>query len=133
HKPVIQVTRSAAGFSAESAEGFLDRIIGPERAHPVGSAEDAAVRARILKELAALHVPARTYAAFTCNAWRGFSFIACATITDIVAEAVPGRGRAIVTMAHYDSVPAGPGASDDLSGVASILETIRALKAAPVK
>ncbi len=32
-------------------------------------------------------------------------------------------------MAHTDSVAAGPGAGDDVSGVATILETIRALKA----
>ncbi len=32
-------------------------------------------------------------------------------------------------MAHYDSVPAGPGAADDQSGVVTILETSRARKA----
>jgi hypothetical protein len=36
-------------------------------------------------------------------------------------------------MAHLDSVPAGPGAGDDSSGVATVLEIIRALKAAPLK
>ena len=34
-------------------------------------------------------------------------------------------------MAHYDSVAAGPGAADDMSGVATILETVRALRAGP--
>ena len=34
-------------------------------------------------------------------------------MTDIIAEVVPGEGKAIVLMAHYDSVPAGPGASDE--------------------
>ena len=38
-------------------------------------------------------------------------------------------GPAILLMAHLDSVAAGPGAGDDESGVAIILETIRALKA----
>ena len=33
--------------------------------------------------------------------------------------------------AHYDSVPEGPGASDDAAGVAVVLETLRALKAGP--
>ena len=33
--------------------------------------------------------------------------------------------------AHYDSVPTGPGATDNGSGVATALETLRALKAAP--
>ena len=41
----------------------------------------------------------------------------------------PGTGKAVVLMAHSDSVAAGPGAGDDGSGVAILLETIRALKA----
>jgi hypothetical protein len=127
--PHVSVTQGAGWFSAAGAEQALARVLGPERPHPVGTPENAAVRGRILQELAALHVPARTCAAFTCNAWRGFSFVACATVTDIIADAVPGQGKAIVMMAHYDSVPAGPGASDDLSSVATILETVRALKA----
>ncbi|MBV9571874.1 MAG: M20/M25/M40 family metallo-hydrolase [Alphaproteobacteria bacterium] len=121
-----------ARFSANRADAVLARVLGPERPHPVGSVENAAVRARILNELATLHVPSHTFTAFSCNAWHGFSFVACATVTDIVADVVPGEGKAIVMMAHYDSVPAGPGASDDQSGVATILETIRALKAAHV-
>jgi hypothetical protein len=32
-------------------------------------------------------------------------------------------------MAHYDSVPGSPGAADDAAGVASVLETVRAIKA----
>src|SRR5207253_4159698 len=39
----------------------------------------------------------------------------------------PGAGKAIVLLAHYDSVPAGPGAADDESGVATVIETARAL------
>jgi len=40
-----------------------------------------------------------------------------------------GGGKAVLLVAHYDSVPTGPGASDDASGVAALLETARALKA----
>lgn len=129
HKPAA-VSPTGKAFSAANAGRVLARVLGPEKPHPVSSAENAAVRERILKEFAALGVAARTYQAFTCNPWRGLSFVACATVTDIVADVVPGRGKAIVMLAHYDSVPAGPGASDDQSGVATILETIRALKAA---
>ena len=87
------------------------------------------MRARILDQFAKLGVPAKTYRAFTCNPWRKLSYVACATVTDIIADAIPGEGKAIVLLAHYDSVPAGPGASDDESGVATVLETVRALKA----
>ena len=38
---------------------------------------------------------------------------------------------AFMLVAHYDSVPFGPGASDDGAGVAAMLETYRALKAGP--
>jgi len=117
-------------FSATRAYATLGRVLGPkEIPDPVGSAHNAEVRANIIKEFAAIGVKTTTYKAFTCNAWRGFSFIACATVTDIIAEVVPGEGKAIVMLAHYDSVPAGPGASDDKSGVVTVLETARALKA----
>ena len=42
----------------------------------------------------------------------------------------PG-GKAFLLAAHYDSVPTGPGATDNGSGVATALETLRALKAGP--
>ena len=53
--------------------------------------------------------------------------------TENVWVRVPGRepGKAVVLMAHYDSVPTGPGASDDGAGVASLLETLRALRHHP--
>src|ERR1051326_2968107 len=126
HRTPIPLTPRAADFSVTNAERVLARVLGPEKPHPVSSAENAAVRGRILEEFAALGVSARTYQAFTCNPWRGLSFVACATVTDIIADVVPGQGKAIVMLAHYDSVPAGPGASDDESGVATILETVRA-------
>ena len=121
--------KPATDFSATRADATLARILGPkEIPDPVGSAHNAEVRANIQKEFAAIGVKTTTYKAFTCNAWRGFSFIACATVTDIIADVVPGEGKAIVMLAHYDSVPAGPGASDDKSGVVTVLETARALK-----
>lgn len=119
----------ATSFSSARAEETLAAILGPERPHPVGSAENAAVRARILDQFAKLGVPAKTYRAFTSNSSRRWGYMSCATVTDIIADAIPGAGRAIVLLAHYDSVPAGPGASDDESGVATVLETVRALKA----
>ena len=50
-----------------------------------------------------------------------------------VVARLPGRepGKSVLLMAHYDSVPAGPGVSDDMAGVAAILEVARVLKAGP--
>jgi hypothetical protein len=127
---VADINAPAAAFSAARAEAVLARILGPEKPHPVGSAENAAVRARIQAEFAQLAVQTETYSAFTCRPYRNLTFVSCATVTDIIADVAPGEGKAIVLLAHYDSVPAGPGASDDESGVATVLETVRALKAA---
>jgi hypothetical protein len=55
-------------------------------------------------------------------------------VRNIVARLL-GRGptgkKSLMLCAHYDSVPAGPGAGDNASGIAVVLETVRALKAGP--
>lgn len=56
-------------------------------------------------------------------------------IENIVAR-LPGTSHtgAILLIAHYDSAPNSPGAADNASGVAVVLETLRALKAgAPLR
>jgi hypothetical protein len=117
-------------FSAGRAESVLARTLGPEKPHPVSTDENAAVRSRVLSEFASLGVPSSVYHGFGCNDVRpAVGIILCASVNDILGEVKPGAGKAIVLMAHYDSVPAGPGAADDESGVATVLETIRALKA----
>jgi MFS family permease len=116
-------------FSAVRAQGVLARLLAPQTPHPAGSADDDVLHARLAAELARLGVPAQTLTGMSCFNGRGA--IQCGTVGDVIAEAVPGEGNAILLMAHLDSVPAGPGASDDASGVATILETVRALKAQP--
>src|SRR5690606_34437513 len=63
---------------------------------------------------------------FSCSA------SACATVDNVLAR-IPGArpDGALLLSAHYDSVPASPGASDDGAGVAAILETPGALLAGP--
>jgi hypothetical protein len=118
-----------AEFSAARARAVLARLQGPARPHPAGSPENAAIHARLLQELAAMGVATETLEARQCYGEPRWSAIECADITDIIATVVPGEGRAVILMAHMDSVPAGPGAGDDGAGTATILETIRALKA----
>src|SRR5271168_1279480 len=67
---VANATAPATSFSAARAANVLATILGPERPHPVGSLENAAVRARIIDEFAKLGVAAKTYRAFTCNSLR---------------------------------------------------------------
>ena len=77
-------------------------------------------------ELARLGIP---YEERTRQSCYGRRRQVCAAVTNITARAIAGTGRAVLLMAHTDSVSRGPGAADDGSGVAVILETLRALKA----
>jgi hypothetical protein len=119
----------ASQFSAARADAVLGRLLGDQRPHPVGSQAAAQFRARLLDELQAMGVQARTRTTTSCYSEPRWNNIPCATVTNITADVAPGTGKAILLMAHTDSVAAGPGAGDDSAGVATILETIRALKA----
>lgn len=126
---VLGTDAPATQFSAQRAHAMLARILGPQRPHPASTAENAAVRGRIIAEFAKMGVSAQTYTGMGCNTSKWAAFLGCATVTDIIAPILSGKGKAIVMLAHYDSVPAGPGAADDGSGVASVLEASRALRA----
>jgi hypothetical protein len=93
----------------------------------VSTDENARVRGRIVHELAALGLRPSVLHGFACHSPRSYGILICATINDVIAQVKPGQGKAIVLLAHYDSVPAGPGAADDESGVATVIETARTL------
>lgn len=115
-------------FSATRALARLERLIGDDVPHPVGSAASARLRERLLAEFAALGVQAEVQEGFAC----GPRSAGCGRVWNLVA-ALPGReeGPALLVSAHYDSVAAGPGAGDDGSGVAACFEVARALLAGP--
>lgn len=103
-------------FSAERAMAHLPVIA--REPHPAGSPAQARVRDYLIQQLSAMGLETevqRTRA-----------------VENVVARL---RGTdptgAIVVLAHYDSVAAGPGAADNGSGVAALLEIMRALAAGP--
>ena len=116
-----------AGFSATRARATLVRVLGTGAPRPTGSAANRSARAAILSELERLGVEADVEEGTAC-AGHGV----CARVTNVIAR-LAGRqqGRAVVLAAHYDSVPAGAGVSDDLVAVASLLEIARVLKTRP--
>ncbi|MCZ7652194.1 MAG: M28 family peptidase [Thermoanaerobaculia bacterium] len=117
----------ATEFSAERADGFLGRLLGDGAPHPLGSPANAAVRARLLEELAALGLVGEVERSWVCGGGR-----VCGEVSNLLARLpAAGAGPAVLLVAHYDSVAAGPGAADDGSGVAVLLETARALLAGP--
>jgi len=126
----LDLSAPATEFSAARADATLGRLLGPEVPHPVSTAANEAVRDRVRGEFSALSIPTHLHRGLGCFDRRAkFGVFFCGTTEDIVADVAPGSGKAIILLAHYDSVPAGPGAADDQSGVATILETVRALKA----
>lgn len=120
----------AAEFSGARAKALLQQLVGNGVPHPVGSTADAAVRDAVVERLTQLGYRPRVQEDFVCD-----SSGACADVKNILAR-LDGQqsGPAVMVAAHYDSVPAGPGASDDGAGAVSVLEIARALKAsAPLR
>jgi hypothetical protein len=107
-----------------------------QKAHPTGSEEIERVRRYILDELNALGVRTEVQTASVVPRQTSDGRPATAArVQNIVARiAGTANSKALMLAAHYDSVPTGPGASDDGAGVATLLETLRALKASgPLK
>src|SRR5665213_847727 len=94
----------AAQFSAARADAVLGWVLGDQQPHPAGSVAAQSVRARILKELAAMGVETRTQTAMSCYSEPRWDNVPCGTVTNIVAGVSLGAGKAILLMAHSDSV-----------------------------
>ncbi|HEX3604122.1 MAG TPA: M28 family peptidase [Steroidobacteraceae bacterium] len=117
----------SAEFSGVRARAILKDLVGDGVPHPLGSAADAVVRDRIVKRLTALGYTTELQTGIACN-----DFATCGTPTNIIAtRGEPALKDAVMLAAHYDSVPAGPGASDDGAGVANLLEIARVLTVIP--
>jgi hypothetical protein len=124
-------TASANEFSAMRALDVLHRVLKDDTPHPVGSPANDAVRGRILDELTRLGYTPHVQTAFECGTYTN-----CATVNNVIArldgtQGDPDASDAVLLAAHYDSVPAGPGDSDDGTGMAAVLEIARTLKALP--
>lgn len=129
--PPSPVPESAlpTAFSAARALKHLPEIA--RAPHPVGSAENARVREYLLAQFKALGITAKVEEGL---AMESGAVPRMARVKNILAQlpgTAGGNGPALLLAAHYDSVPTGPGASDDGISVVALLETARALKAGP--
>ena len=123
----LPASAPATQFSADRAREVLNHLVGDGIPHPTGSAANGVVRGRVIDELTKLGYQPEVQTGFSCD-----DFGTCATVKNILAR-LDGvePGASVLLSAHYDSVPAGPGASDDGAGVAAVIEIARALKSAP--
>jgi len=128
--PALGPTVSPTIFSASRARAILADLVGDGVPHPIGSAQNAKVRERIVERLTALGYSTDLQTGLVCN-----DFGECGSPTNIVATygAETAVKDAVLLTAHYDSVPAGPGASDDGAGVANLLEIARILTVMPAR
>jgi len=114
--------------SGVQAREVLRELLGDGAPHPVGSAANAAVRDRILASLRSFGYAPTVEEGIAC----GKDSVACADVQNVEARLDGSQSTGtVLLLAHYDSVPAGPGAGDDMAGVAAILEVARLLKAGP--
>jgi hypothetical protein len=115
-------------FSAQRALAHVHTIARVP--HPIGTSANAEVRQYLLDQLSALGLNPQIFTAVGIN---NDSWALIAGRTNDIVGRLSGTANsgAILLMAHYDSVPNGPGAADDASGVAAILEGLRALKTGP--
>lgn len=110
-------------FSAGRVGSLLEKIIRPGVPHPTGGRDHARVRDAVIAEFRTLGLEPEVQAAFDREEPE-----TAEQVQNIVVHVHGTEGdEAIALVAHYDSVPAGPGVADDASGVCSILEIARIL------
>lgn len=118
-------------FSAMRAFEIVEAIA--REPHPLGSEENERVRGELVRRLEALGLETRLQAPLVVydHPLQEETRVRAAWPVNVLAR-LEGRtdAPALALMSHYDSVPTAPGAGDAASGVATLLETARALVAA---
>jgi hypothetical protein len=105
-----------------------------ERPHPMGTSANREVRDYLLAELKSMGLAPEVQRATGMNLGWGGIIPAGAVENVLVRLKGTGGGKAVLLMAHYDTVTSAPGAADNGAGVATVIETVRALRAgAPLK
>lgn len=134
--PPLPASAEARVFSADRAFADVEQLARTPR--PPGTPEHAAARAWLLGRMQALGLdpvvmegPLSPGSIRRMERWGLSPEAAGYRVYNLVGHL---RGRdptaePVVLMAHYDSVPDSPGAADDATGVAAILEAVRAIRA----
>jgi hypothetical protein len=125
--PALGEDVPVAQFSAARAQRELAQLLPQDRPRPAGSTEHARVRESIVSALRNAGCEPEVQETLA----RGPTG-RIAIVRNVLAR-IPGSegGAAVLVCAHYDSVGASPGAADDASGVATLIELARAAAAGP--
>ncbi len=115
------INTTEAVFSTDRALAHVKTI--SEKPHGVGSPAHTKVRNYIISQLQSLGLETTIQEGYTASDWKNLS-----KVTNILAR-IKGseEGKALLLLSHYDSSPhSSLGAGDAGSGVATILEGVRA-------
>lgn len=112
----IRLNGPAPGPLASEARSIVADLLREQVPHPVGSPANRVVRDRIVTRFRALGYTPEIQRAYSCGGRKH----RCAWVENIVVLP-PAGDRLALGVAHYDSVAAGPGVSDDGLGVATML------------
>lgn len=123
----VRTHNASDQFDVRASRERLTRILGDGAPHPVDSAAQEIVRESLLREISALGFTPEVRDAFACRPQPRGPLIDCARVRNIIFSVGPATGPAILAAAHYDSVAASPGASDDGIGLSVWLEIARML------
>src|SRR4051794_26680978 len=132
-RPPAAADAGATGFSARRAFQQVQAIA--TEPHPVGSAAQDRVRDHLVTTLRGLGLSPEVQDTVSAEGGQLSSSaggIGLAHVRNVITQ-IPGTastGR-IFLVAHTDSVQTGPGGNDDAAGVATVLETARALLSGP--
>ena len=142
---IAPIFSSPAGVRNNNAPGQFDtqraltrmiNILDDQSPHPVDSDANRRVRDAIIREIETLGFIAETRTDTGCFARDNVAYIACAEVENISFRMGPtpqtGAKNTLMISTHYDSVPAGPGASDAMMGVGVILEIAQQLSGKPL-
>ena len=115
-------------FSAARAREILNRLVGDGVPHPTGSAQNDVVRGRVLDEFSNAGYLPSVQTGFACDEQGD-----CGSVQNVLArlEGSEPAGPTVLLAAHYDSVPAGPGAFDDGAGASTVLEIAHICRSLP--
>jgi len=132
--PSVPATASETQFSAERAKLMLSDLLKEQVPHPVDSVANRVVEKRIVKKLREMGFQEEIQETMECRDFE-VGVARCTRVRNIIVtidgslsiDNQSAKKNGILLVAHYDSVAAGPGASDAGSAVATLLEIARML------
>jgi len=129
HPPAVD----SRGFSTANAMAHL-RIIAAEP-HPAGSERQVLVRQYLIAQLESFGYQVQTQPSRQKVLRRRSGYENEVALVNVMARRSRSAqtNRAVMLVAHYDSVPGAPGAGDDGAAVAALLEAARILAHQPLR